>query len=217
MAANNLHSIFPEFVHFELKINFCSLIHQTCIYLKMLYKTHPGITNVTNSVEMWQFKTYMLKWKTSVGYKFHEAPFWNRKCSIYCTLVFLGSLPSKCPVSHICILQAHPVLFYNHICIGPIQPLTHQGVGVTKPISSIPLFYQFFPSSMFVLPAKYHIHIWQVLLQLSCGDSHQIWMWFKESHIYFCVRSQISLTEKLTNGALVTPTIGLKQNGCHYV
>ena len=33
---------------------------------------------------------------------------------------------------------------------------------------------------------KYHIHIYQVSLQLSCSDTCQICMWFSESQRYFC-------------------------------
>ena len=52
---------------------------------------------------------------------------------------------------------------------------------------------------------KYRVYIWQVSSQLSCDDTCQIWMWFEESNMYFA-RSKILLTEKLTNGALVTST-----------
>ena len=36
------------------------------------------------------------------------------------------------------------------------------------------------------LPTEYHIHIWQVPLQLGCGDTCQIWMWFKACNLHFC-------------------------------
>ena len=35
-----------------------------------------------------------------------------------------------------------------------------------------------------MLPIEYHVHIWQVSPQLSCGDSCLIWMWCKESNRY---------------------------------
>ena len=35
------------------------------------------------------------------------------------------------------------------------------------------------------LAIEYHVYIWQVLPQLSCGDTCQIWMWFRESNRYF--------------------------------
>ena len=37
-----------------------------------------------------------------------------------------------------------------------------------------------------MLAIEYHVHIWQVSLQLSCGDTCQIWMTFKEYNRYFC-------------------------------
>ena len=47
-------------------------------------------------------------------------------------------------------------------------------------------------SSKAVLPNEYHIHIWEILLQLSYGSTYQIWMWLKESYKYFC-NSKISI------------------------
>ena len=42
----------------------------------------------------------------------------------------------------------------------------------------------FSESSLYLLPVEYHIHIWQVLPQLSCGGNWQIWMWSKKSESY---------------------------------
>ena len=78
------------------------------------------------------------------------------------------------------------------------------GVGVTKPISSIPLFSEFFIIMKTHL-SYFHVYIWQVLPQLSCGNTCQIWMWFKESKNTLA-RSNVLLNAKWTNGALVTPT-----------
>ena len=75
-------------------------------------------------------------------------------------------------------------------------------VGVTKPISSVPPFLLFSTLSIYTLAIEYHVYIWQVSPQLSCGDTWQIWMWFKESNRYF----------KLTNRVLVTPTPGLQKS-----
>ena len=36
-----------------------------------------------------------------------------------------------------------------------------------------------------MLIIEYHVRIWQVSPQVSCGDTGQIWMWFKESNGYF--------------------------------
>ena len=60
------------------------------------------------------------------------------------------------------------------------------GVGVTKPIFSVPLFSTFPLLSKQTLAIEYHVYIWQVSPQLSCGDTCQIWMWFRESNRYFC-------------------------------
>ena len=37
-----------------------------------------------------------------------------------------------------------------------------------------------------MLAIELHVHIWQVSPQLSCGDTCQIWMRFKECKRYFC-------------------------------
>ena len=37
-----------------------------------------------------------------------------------------------------------------------------------------------------MLAIEYHVHMWQVLPQLSCSDTCQIWMRFKECNKYFC-------------------------------
>ena len=55
------------------------------------------------------------------------------------------------------------------------------------------------------LSPKYHILIWQVSPQLSCGDTCQIWMWLNRSNKYFCKR-EISVTEKLSYGVLINRT-----------
>ena len=53
----------------------------------------------------------------------------------------------------------------------------------------IPLF-RYFPnfstSPKYRLAIEYHAHIWQVSPQLSCCDTCQIWMRFKEWNRYFC-------------------------------
>ena len=47
-------------------------------------------------------------------------------------------------------------------------------------------YFPYFPLlSKQTLAIEYHVYIWQVLPQLSCGDTCQIWMWFRESNRYF--------------------------------
>ena len=70
--------------------------------------------------------------------------------------------------------------------------------------SSFHYFLNFSALSNHPLATEHHVHIWQVSPQLSCGYTSQIWMWFKESVSF--TRLKILLTEKLTNGTLVTPT-----------
>ena len=65
-------------------------------------------------------------------------------------------------------------------------PLCMAWGGVTKPASSIPLFPNFSASPKYTLRSEDHIYIWQVLLQLSCGDTCQIWMQCTEYNRYFC-------------------------------
>ena len=60
---------------------------------------------------------------------------------------------------------------YTRICLDSLEP----EVGVTKPISSVPLFSELF--STVKLTIEYHVYICQVPPQLSCGDTCQIWMW----------------------------------------
>ena len=80
--------------------------------------------------------------------------------------------------------------------------LAHPTGGLES--KTIPLFSQFFIITKQWVPTEYHIHIWQVSLQLCCSDTCQIWLWFKGYKRNFC-KLEISSMEKLTNGALVGP------------
>ena len=66
----------------------------------------------------------------------------------------------------------------------PSPPLcAAQGWGLLSQFSP----FHYFPLlSKQTLAIQYHVYIWQVLPQLSCGDTCQIWMWFRESNRYFC-------------------------------
>ena len=37
-----------------------------------------------------------------------------------------------------------------------------------------------------MLAIEYHVYIWRVSPQLSCGDTCQVWMCIEESNMYFC-------------------------------
>ena len=60
-----------------------------------------------------------------------------------------------------------------------------QGGGVTKSITST-TFPHFSSSPKHTLAIEYHVYIWRVSPLLSCGDTCEIWIWFKESNEYFC-------------------------------
>ena len=75
-------------------------------------------------------------------------------------------------------------------------------------LSQFPPF-RYFPNfsalSKHTLYIDYHIYIWQISPQLSCGDTCQIWMWFKESNSYFCKVENFAYWE-INERALVTTT-----------
>ena len=60
------------------------------------------------------------------------------------------------------------------------------GWGLLSPFSPFRYIPNFSVLSKHTLDIEYHGNVWQVSLQLSCGDTCQIWMWFKESKRYFC-------------------------------
>ena len=61
-----------------------------------------------------------------------------------------------------------------------------QGWGLLSQFSPFRYFPHFPLLSKQTLAVEYHVYIWQVSPQFSCGDTCQIWMWFKESNRYFC-------------------------------
>ena len=54
------------------------------------------------------------------------------------------------------------------------------------------------------LPIEHHIHIWQVLPQLSCGDTRQIWKYFKVPNRYICQNKNL-LNGEISQHSLSTP------------
>ena len=63
---------------------------------------------------------------------------------------------------------------------------TFQGRGLLSQFSPFRYFPHFPLLSKQTLVIEYQVYIWQVLPQLSCGDTCQIWMWFRKSNRYFC-------------------------------
>ena len=80
-------------------------------------------------------------------------------------------------------------------------------MGVTKPIVLFRFFPNFSPLSKYTLDFEYHVYIWQVSPQLSCGDNCQIWMWFKEHDRYICKIENFAYRE-INEQSLGTPTPG---------
>ena len=56
------------------------------------------------------------------------------------------------------------------------------GVGVTNPIPTVRYFSKISALPKHTVSIEYHVYVWQVSPQLSCGDTCQIWMWFKVSN-----------------------------------
>ena len=63
---------------------------------------------------------------------------------------------------------------------------SHQGWRLLSQFPRFRYFPIFSALSNHTLAIEYHVYIWQVSPQLSCGDTCQIWMWFEESNMYFC-------------------------------
>ena len=61
-----------------------------------------------------------------------------------------------------------------------------QGWGLLSQFSPFRYFPHFPLLSQQTLAIEYHVYIWQVSPQPSCGDTCEIWMWFRESNRYFC-------------------------------
>ena len=61
-----------------------------------------------------------------------------------------------------------------------------QGWGLLSQFSPFRYCPHFPILSKQALAIEHCVYIWQVSPQLSCGDTCQIWMWFRESNRYFC-------------------------------
>ena len=68
----------------------------------------------------------------------------------------------------------------------PVHAAIDQGCGLLSRFPPFRDFPIFSTSPKYVLATEYHVYIWQVTPQLSCGDTCQIWMRFKERNKYFC-------------------------------
>ena len=63
---------------------------------------------------------------------------------------------------------------------------TAQGWGLLSRFPPFCYLPNFSTSPKYMLAIEYHVHILQVSRKLSCGDTCQIWMRFKDCNRYFC-------------------------------
>ena len=66
-----------------------------------------------------------------------------------------------------------------------LGPFIEQGWGLLSRFPPFRYFPNFSALSKHTLDIEYHVYIWQVSPQLSCGDTCQIWKWFNECNKYF--------------------------------
>ena len=71
----------------------------------------------------------------------------------------------------------------------------HQGWGLLSQFSPFRYFPNFSALLKHILPTWYHVYIWQVSPQLSCGDTCQIWMGFNKSNSNFCKIEKFAYVE----------------------
>ena len=76
----------------------------------------------------------------------------------------------------------HRLTLFTNIISSQIET---QGWGLLSQFPPFRYIPNFSALPKYMLAIEYHVHIWQVSPQLSCGDICQIWMWYKESNRYF--------------------------------
>ena len=75
---------------------------------------------------------------------------------------------------------------YTLCMIMPRETVISLGWGLLRKFSPFRYYLDFSSLSKHTLEIEYHVYILQISLQHSCGDTCQIWMWFRESNRYFC-------------------------------
>ena len=70
--------------------------------------------------------------------------------------------------------------------IKPTNEFVLMGWGLLSQFPPLRFFPNLSGSWKHRLAIEYHVYVWQVSPQFSCGNTCQIWMWFKESSRYFC-------------------------------
>ena len=82
--------------------------------------------------------------------------------------------------------NSHSARPTNKFNLGPGNCMAVLGWGLLSQFSPFRYFPNFWAMLRQTLAIEYHVFIWKVSPQLSCGDTCQIWMWFEESNMYFC-------------------------------
>ena len=100
----------------------------------------------------------------------------------------------------------HTTFVYGHPSPNVSNDLAYRWgfMGRVNYANSIRYFAYFSASWIHTLAIEYHVYIWQMSPQLSCGDTCKIWMWFLKNLPCTFARSKSLLTE---NGALVIPNL----------
>ena len=118
-------------------------------------------------------------------------------------------------LTHICISRPQWVKAMMTYC--PLEPydvtiaqlninsnILGQGWWLQSQFPSFCYSLNFSIMSKHTLAIEYNVYIWQVSPQLSCGDTCQIWMWFKESNRYFC-KTEIFVYGKINKWSFSNP------------
>ena len=113
-------------------------------------------------------------------------PFVNYKAwQSYCIV-------SNVPVDHLALSGARTsadimmTAFLHPIHTGLSTEGLAQGWGLLSQFPPFRYFPFFSALSNHTSAIEYHVYIWQVSPQLSCGDTCQIWVSFEESNMCFC-------------------------------
>ena len=160
-------------------------------------------------IMLWHVNTFSITgplWRESNCHNwfFSHTGQWSRDLMIPLWL----ALTSYCTKSQVKWLGAGKVTshYLNQWWPSPLMPhgstrwqyvkkYPEPGVGLRSQYPSFLYFSTFSPLSEHMLAIKYHIYIWQVQAQLSCNDTCQIWMWFKESSRCFSKNKNIAYGE----------------------
>ena len=109
--------------------------------------------------------------------------FWNNTVTVF----VIGMFYQCGDITHPCSHESSLIWKVGHRLFTVIQTSpTFAFVGNERTSAPFRYFPNFSPLSKYTSDLEYHVYIWQVSPQLSCGNNCQIWMWFKEHNRYIC-------------------------------